>query len=213
MAPKRKVSSTTASQIETPPRLKHETPVPLPANVQMASVPSPPSRPTRRASQRVAAKIPEILANPDVNGEIIDGGDAARASPDSDINTEIAPTAVNGREDSDSPLSDISEVEPPPAKKRATPAKKKAAASAKSEGSVETPVKPSPVRAEKVNGIEALSDPEAEGEEVVDEEDLKQALARPPPVNSDYLPLPWKGRIGYVSVTLLNSSIARRSAA
>jgi UV DNA damage endonuclease len=25
------------------------------------------------------------------------------------------------------------------------------------------------------------------------------AIARPPPVNSDYLPLPWKGRLGYVS--------------
>lgn len=29
-------------------------------------------------------------------------------------------------------------------------------------------------------------------------EDLAEALSRPPPVNSDYLPLPWKGRLGYV---------------
>ncbi|TKA61193.1 UV-damage endonuclease [Friedmanniomyces simplex] len=41
-------------------------------------------------------------------------------------------------------------------------------------------------------------DPEAEGdEEAPDEEEVKEALSRPPPVNSDYLPLPWKGRLGY----------------
>ncbi|KZF19542.1 UV-endonuclease UvdE [Xylona heveae TC161] len=34
-------------------------------------------------------------------------------------------------------------------------------------------------------------------EEEADEEDVKAALGRPPPVNSSYLPLPWKGRLGY----------------
>lgn len=34
------------------------------------------------------------------------------------------------------------------------------------------------------------------GEE--DEEEVKEAHSRPSPVNSDYLPLPWKGRLGYV---------------
>jgi UV DNA damage endonuclease len=43
-------------------------------------------------------------------------------------------------------------------------------------------------------------DPEAEGVdgEEGDEVELKAALSRPPPVNSEYLPLPWKGRLGYV---------------
>jgi hypothetical protein len=42
--------------------------------------------------------------------------------------------------------------------------------------------------------------PEADGVdgEEGDEVELKEALARPPPVNSEYLPLPWKGRLGYV---------------
>lgn len=40
-------------------------------------------------------------------------------------------------------------------------------------------------------------DPEAEGDEEADEEEIQAALSRPPPVNSDYLPLPWKGRLGY----------------
>lgn len=30
-------------------------------------------------------------------------------------------------------------------------------------------------------------------------DELQQAISRPPPVNSSYLPLPWRGRLGYVS--------------
>jgi UV DNA damage endonuclease len=44
-------------------------------------------------------------------------------------------------------------------------------------------------------------DPEEEEgpkDENEDEEEVTEALSRPPPVNSDYLPLPWKGRLGYV---------------
>ncbi|KAK5175209.1 uncharacterized protein LTR77_000346 [Saxophila tyrrhenica] len=41
------------------------------------------------------------------------------------------------------------------------------------------------------------ADPEADEDEEADEEEVKEALSRPPPVNSDYLPLPWKGRLGY----------------
>jgi len=32
-----------------------------------------------------------------------------------------------------------------------------------------------------------------------DEEEVREALSGPPPVHSAYLPLPWKGRLGYVS--------------
>jgi UV DNA damage endonuclease len=42
----------------------------------------------------------------------------------------------------------------------------------------------------KMNGLEE-SDKE-------DEEDVSMSVSRPPPVNSDVLPLPWKGRLGYV---------------
>lgn len=31
-------------------------------------------------------------------------------------------------------------------------------------------------------------------------QEVKEAIVRPPPVNSSYLPLPWKGRLGYVSL-------------
>lgn len=45
---------------------------------------------------------------------------------------------------------------------------------------------------------EAELDPESDEEVPVDPEELQEALGRPPPVNSSYLPLPWKGRLGYV---------------
>ena len=50
----------------------------------------------------------------------------------------------------------------------------------------------------KRSAIESLTDQEADSEEIIDEEEVQEALSRPPPVNSDYLPLPWKGRLGYV---------------
>lgn len=63
-------------------------------------------------------------------------------------------------------------------------------------------------RTSKTAGEEAVGgDPEAEGDEEVDEEEVKQALSRPPPVNSDYLPLPGKGRLSYACLnTYLRNS-------
>jgi UV DNA damage endonuclease len=47
---------------------------------------------------------------------------------------------------------------------------------------------------------DAAGDPEADDDGVVEDVDAeKREAGRPPPVNSDYLPLPWKGRLGYVS--------------
>lgn len=46
--------------------------------------------------------------------------------------------------------------------------------------------------------VGVVVDPEDQDEVVDGEDEVKEALSRPPPVNSDHLPLPWKGRIGYV---------------
>lgn len=45
---------------------------------------------------------------------------------------------------------------------------------------------------------EAVLDPESDEDVAAGLEEVKAALSRPAPVNSDYLPLPWKGRLGYV---------------
>lgn len=61
------------------------------------------------------------------------------------------------------------------------------------------PLAKDPAQVEETVGLKA--DPESEEgpkEEEEDEEVVKEALSRPPPVNSDILPLPWKGRLGYV---------------
>ncbi|KAI1078684.1 UV-damage endonuclease [Whalleya microplaca] len=68
-------------------------------------------------------------------------------------------------------------------------------------------------RSDQADDISAPEDPEARNEDgdfVPEENDIngiKQEGARPPPVNSDYLPLPWKGRLGYACLnTYLRSA-------
>ncbi|KAL1963108.1 hypothetical protein VTN77DRAFT_8651 [Rasamsonia byssochlamydoides] len=46
----------------------------------------------------------------------------------------------------------------------------------------------------------AVVDPESDEDIPAGSEEVKEALSRPAPVNSDYLPLPWKGRLGYACV-------------
>jgi UV DNA damage endonuclease len=46
---------------------------------------------------------------------------------------------------------------------------------------------------------QASLDPESDEEIPIEADELKEALGRPPPIHSSYLPLPWKGRLGYVS--------------
>ncbi|TKA32882.1 hypothetical protein B0A50_01108 [Salinomyces thailandicus] len=72
----------------------------------------------------------------------------------------------------------------------------------------EAPAKPAAALKAKNNAdTDNAADPEAEGDEEADPEEVQEALKRPPPVNSDYLPLPWKGRLGYACLnTYLRSS-------
>lgn len=49
-------------------------------------------------------------------------------------------------------------------------------------------------------------DPESDEDVPIEPEELQEALSRAPAVNSSYLPLPWKGRLGYVSTPALGSN-------
>lgn len=191
MAPKRKAAALTNGHVSPPP-------------------------PKRRASARTISTT--IATDPDINPSVIDAPDALRASPDSDINEEIAPGSIRTGE---SPISDVPDVLEPPGKKAA---KKKAPKKAKAEkDDVETlkkkPAKKAAVKKESGDEVPKSvakkettvcgddQDPEAEGDDVANEEEIKEALGRPPPVNSDYLPLPWKGRLGYACLnTYLRNS-------
>lgn len=184
MAAKRKRSTIAAASAAAAIDAAVETPI---LNGQ------PPSRPIEAPAGKAAGRgVERSSMNPDKNGQILDAPDALRASPDSDVNEDITPGVVKMEEDPDSPLSDAPGLEPPKKKQATKATAPKKTAAPKTPPS--TTVKP---KAEN----EDPDDPEAEGEEEADEEELKEALSRPPPVNSDYLPLPWKGRLGYVGIT------------
>ncbi|KAI9722034.1 MAG: UV-damage endonuclease [Candelaria pacifica] len=178
------------SNIATGPPLT-TTPI-LPPGVPVPSV--------RRTSQRKAAQpepLPNINTNPNANSKIVDGPQALRASPDGSSSPGIevprkTPSLINGTTgNSDSSLSELSDFDSP--KKQPPPAAKaKAAAKPKVEKKPAAKVK------KEVGEEKTYVDPEADGEEgPEEEEEVQAALTRPPPVNSDYLPLPWKGRLGY----------------
>ncbi len=117
------------------------------------------------------------------------------------------------KEDSDSPLSEMEDLEELVEQKNGkAKGKGKDKSKGKGKGMTDAAVKKGdkeqskkPAAAAKdkkeVTKEPRFLDPEAEGDEEADEEEIQAALSRPPPVHSDYLPLPWKGRLGYVSFT------------
>ena len=169
--------------------------------------PAPP--PKKRA--RVSQPNPDTgSTDPNKNANVLDAPEALRASPDGDetMNLEEAGMDVAKQvkdEDSDSPLSELEDVEEPvePKKQKSKGNSKDMAAGTTKKGNKEESKKPTVVAKDKKEATKEpqFLDPEAEGDEEADEEEIQAALSRPPPVNSDYLPLPWKGRLGYVSFT------------
>ncbi len=203
---KRKRLSTLANE-------KPLTTVPIPAPCLNPIPPPPTRRPPvsrRTASQ---AKSKAAFTNPDEDQNVLDGTQALRASPDSDgsagimklarsdtvaatrikRNSEDVPSLVNGG-DSDSSLSDLSDMSLSPKKGAGT----SAATGSKPVDTAPPLSKPPGKQTRAATKETQFLDPEADVEEEADEEEIQAALARPPPVNSDYLPLPWKGRLGYV---------------
>ncbi|KAL6719468.1 UV-damage endonuclease [Lecanora helva] len=181
-------------------------PIPVP---RFDDDPAPP--PKRRASQRKVSEPkpkPETGSiNPDKNANVLDAPEALRASPDANEADERMNLAEAGmdvkkqlkEEDNESPLSDLSDVDSSTETKKSKPKSKGTAANktaAKKGGT--KPKEVEDVKDKKMATKEPqFLDPEADGDEEADEEEIQAALSRPPPVNSDYLPLPWKGRLGY----------------
>ena len=189
----------------------------LPSIAQIDS--EPPAK--RRASQRKASQQNGTPArmDPDKSANILDGAEAWRASPDADekyerMNVEKAamnpseqikqddegPSILENDSGSESPLSDVPEIESPIKAVKRKPRKATAPVADAISSGVTSGKKVSSDAAgseKEATKTPKFLDPEADGEEEPDEEELQAALSRPPPVNSDYLPLPWKGRLGY----------------
>ena len=211
MAPKRKRASLATAAAEADGAPLTTVPIPLPKNGQPASAGcvNPPKE--------------REPVNPNERVDILDAPNALRASPDGEVDEKLVPNEVKQDQDSDSPLSDVPAVlEEKPKRGR----KPKAAVEGAPEANTVKKSKAKPKKgrqpAKITNGTPAQTEEEssqklvasemadrkeangainleANNEEEADEEEIKEALSRPPPVNSDYLPLPWKGRLGYVS--------------
>ena len=184
----------------------------------------PPAK--RRASGRPSSKLDSkpLSTNPDENANVLDAPGPLRASPDAeeedermdlegagmDVEKQVKdekedePPFINGH-DSDSSLSDISEMDSPvKPKKPVKTSKGKAATGARSgAGSAKPTSTAADGKKDKKEPAKESQflDPDGDDLEEADEEEIQAALSRPPPVNSDYLPLPWKGRIGYVCLS------------
>ena len=165
----------------------------------------------RRASQRKSSTGAKSSTNPDKNANVLDGPEALRASPDAEGSQERMDVDAAGMDSKQQIREDVAVSAPsdvPGGKAKEEKKGKGKGGTQKQSQNVKvetvqetTPLKPSqdvpPAKTPQ------FLDPEAEGEEEANEEELKEALSRPPPVNSDYLPLPWKGRLGYVSTVSL----------
>ena len=183
---KRKRSSAADTNAAVP------TPKTLPVNIASVASSMMPPEPVRRTSSRRASTQPapaDIDTNPDTNHTIEDAPDALRASPDAEEKPEGATKKK---------------------RKTASTAKvKKEADEPGVNGVVEKAKQPSPAPKKAVKKEDDVdrADPEGEDDEAADPEELQEALSRPPPVNSSYLPLPWKGRLGYACLnTYLRAS-------
>ncbi len=190
----------------------------------------PNSATKRLPSKRNPSRRGKVDTNPDHNADIIDGKTALRASPDAEAKGEAfnmeklvpkTPLKENkvkresGFEDSDSLLSDVGEDIPSitrTEKPKKTPTKSSLAAKKGSDAikafKVEQAAKK--VADQTVKDEEGLDEWDSrvdpDGDDVAPVENvsiLKEEAARPPPVNSSYLPLPWNGRLGYVGQILL----------
>lgn len=163
------------------------------------SVPTTEPGLARRTSSRRNQPLPaDVDPDPRHNKKIKGAESALRASPDAEGRGEQETTKSgskkaprNGKQVSpkeyirisysDSSLPDLSDVEG---------TNVAATAPAKPAGGKRQAANP-------VASVEVDTEARAEGDEAADPEELKVAMSRPPAVNSSYLPLPWKGRLGY----------------
>ena len=150
--------------------------------------PVAPRKPSGRKSQPTPAVIDP---NPDTNSAVKDGQEALRASPDAASREPQPPKKkIRAKKAGNVNASEVAvktESSPPPPE------------------SIDLSAQPSPadvqstVKKPRAHNDSAgdAGDPERDDDDLADPEELKEALSKPPPVNSSYLPLPWKGRLGY----------------
>ncbi|KAF1978075.1 UV-endonuclease UvdE [Bimuria novae-zelandiae CBS 107.79] len=217
-------AATTKASSELP-RPRQRTAVPLPANVaylQARAEAPPPARARRQPSRNLSS---HASTNPNANPDVLDGVAALRASPDSVGSSEAGlkprggkssrretstkgapsptgttPAAPNALAEDSSSAVPAETHGPQTAGARRTRRPKNGTAAASETAVADVPEQQPTVTASSGAPVEkdvgSTADLEG-GDDIEGEDEVKEALSRPPPVNSGYLPLPWKGRIGY----------------
>ncbi|PVH83209.1 UV-endonuclease UvdE [Cadophora sp. DSE1049] len=210
MPPKRKRSTAPAEEVAL--NGVHESPI-LPSSTPTA----PPLK--KRVSRRG-----KVDTNPDHNADIVDGKYALRASPDADEKGEafdagslakVAPDSapapvtaakINGAMKKETGDELPNGTETPAKKQKKSPTKSSVAAKKGSDEikafrAQQAAKKAAEVKVKKEEDVDEWDkrlDPDGDEEGPAEDVDaIKLEARRPPPVNSDYLPLPWKGRLGY----------------
>lgn len=157
-------------------------------------------RPRTKKQAALSRTLRKILTNPHNYQHIVDGPEALRASVDSeeaeegpaqqDISSLVAVPM------SDLSLSEASSMNSPTKTDHAILARIKIR-SGDAEINKEITLPADGLSYQPVKGP-TYYNPEAEIDDEADLGGIQAALSRPPPLDSDYLPLPWKGRLGYV---------------
>lgn len=232
MPPKRKRSSAAPSNAVTAPihettippphhgtpilPPKHETHSPKPAAAQRASAGGKIDTNPDNNGEILDGQA-DLRASPDAEekGEAFDVRKVVGAPPVIVKPKEGKRENKPKKEDSDSALSELEDTPAPsPAKKgRKNPTKSSLAAkkgsdeikafiaAEKAKKAAEKGTSPKVGNKDDEEGVRA--DPDADEDGPAEDIDvLRREAARPPPVNSDYLPLPWRGRLGYVSAVV-----------
>lgn len=164
----------------------------------------------RTKKQAVLSRNLRNLTNPDKFQHVVDGPEALRVSMDTE-EADGQPTQQEAYQATPSSvaeyMSDLSLSELSPLN---SPTKTDQAKSGRFASPVGSKMRSGDDRIHKETIVPAKGlrhqpvkepayyNPEAEIDEEADGEGIQAVLSRPPPVDSDYLPLPWKGRLGYV---------------
>lgn len=214
-----KISTSPSYKLIMAPKRKRSS-VAVPSEASPAPAPIlPPETAQKPGLSRRASKRTKFDTNPDHNGDIVDGQTALRASPDADEEGEaldvkkitngapVTPAKPNGIKKENGAQTEESDTLTTGKKPKKTPTKssisaKKGSDEIKAFKAEQAAKKAAAPKVKKEDDDEWDSRQDPDGDEAPPAEDadaVKLEGRRPPPVNSDYLPLPWKGRIGYVS--------------
>lgn len=166
----------------------------LPADLATATPSLTPASVRRISSRKGQPQPANIDTNPQNNPSIEDAPAALRASPDAEAHEAKANTKKHPKKSTVEKTNGVKA-----ASTKRTQLLDSDSTEAVPNSVVSAPAKPPKTKqtASKKADTQEEVDPEAEDDEAADPEELKAAMSRPPAVNSSYLPLPWKGRLGY----------------